>query len=161
MKQIIVTTTLLFSLSACTTGGQPLTAQQIFTKENIGGVIGAAGGAWAGSNVGKGKGNIAAIATGTLLGGFVGKSIGSSLDKADKLYHAQTHQKALELNKTGKRTSWDNPDTGNKGSVTPTKTFKQGRLDCREYIQTITTGLDSHQATGVACRQSDGTWKIQ
>jgi surface antigen len=160
MKQIIVTTTLLFSLSACTTGGQPLTAQQIFTKENIGGVIGAAGGAWAGSNVGKGKGNIAAIATGTLLGGFVGKSIGSSLDKADQLYHVQTAQRALELNKTGKTATWRNPDNGNFGSVTPTKTVKKGGLDCREYTQMIKVGVEVHRAKGVACRQPDGSWKI-
>lgn len=49
----------------------------------VGTIIGAAGGAWIGSNVGKGKGNITAITLGTLVGAAFGNSIGNSLNTAN------------------------------------------------------------------------------
>jgi surface antigen len=33
--------------------------------------------------------------------------------------------------------------------------------DCREFRQTVMIGGQPHQATGQACPQPDGTWKIQ
>ncbi len=43
--------------------------------DTVGSLLGAAGGAVVGSNIGKGKGNIAAIAVGTLIGAGLGDSI--------------------------------------------------------------------------------------
>ena len=31
---------------------------------------------------------------------------------------------------------------------------------CREYWQTVTVAGEKQQGFGVACRQSDGTWKL-
>jgi surface antigen len=33
--------------------------------------------------------------------------------------------------------------------------------DCREFSQTVTIGGQPRQATGRACPQADGTWRIQ
>ncbi len=131
-------------------------------KQDAGTIVGAVGGAWIGSNVGKGKGQVAAIAAGTLLGALAGNSLGASLDKADMAYFDRTTQHALESNKTGATSTWVNPDTGNQGSITPVKTFETASgVYCREYTQTVSIGNKEQEAFGKACRQPDGSWKIQ
>ena len=47
----------------------------VYADNGLGTLLGAAGGAIVGSNIGKGKGNIAAIAVGTLLGAGLGSSL--------------------------------------------------------------------------------------
>ena len=74
----------------------------------------------------------------------------------------QAAQKAFENSQSGKPTVWNNPDSGNSGSITPTRTYQLANgTYCREYQQTITVGGEQQQAYGTACRQPDGTWKIQ
>lgn len=163
MKCTKITALLLASLllASCeNTGNGGL--GNLLTKENIGTATGAVGGAWIGSNIGKGKGNIVAIAAGTLLGAQLGRSIGASMDRADMQYYHQTSQQALENSRTGSTSTWSNPDSGNYGSITPTRTYQAGNgLHCREYTQNIYVGGQSEQAVGTACRQPDGTWQIQ
>lgn len=130
-------------------------------KQTGGTIIGAGVGALAGSAIGKGRGKLAAVAIGTLAGALIGSDIGKSLDRADRLAMARTSQRALEKNKAGQASSWTNPDTGNKGTVQPTKTFQTASGQyCREYQQTVTIGGKTQNAYGTACRQPDGTWKI-
>jgi surface antigen len=127
-----------------------------------GGILGAVGGALAGSTVGSGKGTVAAVAVGTLLGAIIGSEIGKSLDNADKAAMAQTTQRTLESTPVGVTTTWNNPDSGNSGTVTPTKTYQASSGQyCREYTQTVQVGGQTQEAYGTACRQPDGTWKIQ
>ena len=101
-------------------------------------------------------------ALGVLAGAWIGKEVGSSLDNADKAAMRQSSQYALEATKAGHTSNWSNPDSGNSGTVTPTKTYQtaQGGY-CREYQQTITVGGKTQEAYGTACRQPDGTWKVQ
>ena len=56
---------------------------------------------------------------------------------------------------------WVNPDSGNSGSYTPTKTYQvdSGQY-CREFQQTITVGGQTEDAYGTACREPDGSWRI-
>lgn len=148
-------------LSACQPGSMQ-SFEDIFTKENVGTATGAVGGAWIGSNVGKGKGNIAAIAVGTLLGAQLGKSIGASLDRADMNYYNMASQNALEYKRNGESSNWVNPNNGHSGTITPIKTFQATNgVHCREYTQTISINGRYEEAYGTACRQPDGTWKIQ
>lgn len=130
------------------------------SKQDVGTLGGAVGGAWIGSNVGKGKGNIAAIAAGTLLGAYLGNQVGASLDRADMAYYNKTSQSALETAPTGKSIAWTNPDSGNGGTITPTRTYESAGTYCREYTQTITVGGKTQEGYGRACRQPDGSWKI-
>ncbi len=54
-------------------------------KQGVGTLLGAVGGALAGSQVGKGRGRLVAVAAGTILGAFGGAEIGRSLDWADRI----------------------------------------------------------------------------
>jgi surface antigen len=140
-------------LAACASDSGP--------KENLGTLIGAGLGGLAGAQIGSGSGQLAAVAGGTLLGAFLGKEIGASLDKADQAYANQTAQDTLETAPTGQSGTWTNPDSGNSGSLTPTKTYQTASGDyCREYQQTVTVGGETETAYGTACRQPDGSWKV-
>jgi surface antigen len=149
----------MLATSACSQNGG---ADGGIRKEDIGTLGGAVGGAWIGSNVGKGKGNIVGIAAGTLLGAYLGNQVGASLDRADMSYYNNTAQRALESSKTGSTSTWTNPDSGNSGTITPTRTFQTAQGEyCREYTQTISIGGKQSEGYGRACRQPDGSWKIQ
>lgn len=130
-------------------------------KETLGTLLGAAGGAILGSQVGKGSGRIAATAVGTLLGAWTGREIGKSLDNADRAAMQRTTHKALESTPSSETIEWRNPDSGHRGTVTPEPAYKDesGRY-CREYQQTVTIGMRTERAYGTACRQPDGSWQI-
>ena len=130
-------------------------------KETGGTLVGAAAGALLGTQFGSGTGQLAATAIGALAGAWMGSEVGKSLDRADRAAMQQTSQYALENVKTGHPSKWSNPDSGNSGTVTPTKTYQtaQGQY-CREYQQTVTVGGKTEQAYGTACRQPDGSWKV-
>ncbi len=149
-----VVTAVALALAACTNSG-------IGPKEGIGTVIGAAGGAWAGSTIGHGTGRIVATAAGTLLGGLIGNQIGRSLDSVDQMRVEQTAHQALERNPDGQYSNWQNPNTGNSGYTVPTSTYQTapGRY-CREYQTAVVIDGRTQSAHGTACRQPDGTWEI-
>ena len=50
-------------------------------------------------------------------------------------------QRTFESAKTGETTTWQNPDSGHSGSITPTHTYQAASGQyCREYQQTIDVG---------------------
>ena len=118
-------------------------------------------GALAGSQIGSGSGQLAATAIGTLLGAWAGSEVGKSLDRADRLAAAQATHNALEHTPTGAATTWRNPDTGYAGSVTPLRTYQAGGRDCRDFEQTLLIGGQAETVRSTACRQPDGTWRVQ
>ncbi len=130
-------------------------------KQTGGAILGGVGGAVAGAQFGKGKGQLAATAIGTLLGAFVGSEVGKSLDRADQQYAHQAGQRAFESAPSGQPVAWNNPDSGNSGTVTPTRTYEAapGQF-CREYQTSVNIGGQIEQAYGTACRQPDGSWKV-
>jgi surface antigen len=130
-------------------------------KELGGAVIGAAAGGLVGSQIGGGTGKLVAVGAGVLLGALLGSEVGRSLDKADQAYAAESYQNTLEATPTGETSAWVNPDSGNSGSYTPTKTYQvdSGQY-CREFQQTITVGGETEDAHGTACREPDGSWRI-
>ena len=142
--------------------GLALVACQEGREKELGGtLLGAGLGALAGSQIGSGKGQLAAVALGALAGGYFGGQIGQSLDKADRAYAKETAQDSLEFNRTGQTSSWRNPDSGHSGSYTPTRTYVSDRgEDCREFETTIFIDGREERAVGRACRQPDQTWKI-
>lgn len=80
-----------------------------YDKEQIGKVLGAAAGALLGTQIGKGKGKLVAMAIGGLAGYWVGGKIGERLNQRDQAGIAYTTHQALE---TGETQTWRNPDTG-------------------------------------------------
>ena len=123
--------------------------------------MGAAAGGFAGSKIGKGKGQLAAVAGGTLLGAFLGREIGASLDMADAACAGGALERAHGA-PVGTEIAWNNPANGHAGTVTPIRsgTSASGQ-QCREYLQTIYIGGQRQEAYGTACRQPDGSWQLQ
>jgi surface antigen len=150
-------------LAGCNPPQQPGVGQDTMgiSKQDIGTVLGGVGGAVIGSQFGGGTGRIATTAAGAILGGMAGSSLGKSLDKADAQYAAQNAQKALENSPSGQSMPWQNPQSGNSGSITPKAPYQNASGQyCREYTQTIVVGGQKQQGYGTACRQDDGTWQI-
>lgn len=89
-------------------------------KEKIGaiggGLLGAAGGAYAGSKMTKDPktGMLIGGAVGLVGGVLIGKELGKWLDERDRKRHAEATAKALE---TGQSQAWTSPDTGASGQV--------------------------------------------
>jgi surface antigen len=124
--------------------------------------IGAAGGGTVGGLIAAAAGaNPAAIAASVIGGLLVGGLVGNLLDDRDKQLQAQAGQRALESAPAGQGVTWKNPDNGHSGTVTPTKTYQTADgTYCREYQATVDIEGKQERATGRACRQADGTWKI-
>jgi len=118
----------------------------------VGGILGGI----LGSNVGRGRGREVAIIAGTLIGASIGGAVGRSMDKTDRLKTAQT----LESVRTGVPSRWENPDTGHRYEVTPTRTYDSGTGPCREYMVDAVVGGKREKVYGTACRQADGSWKV-
>lgn len=156
MKKIILPMALIASVSLGACEG----AQNAGTKEKIGSVVGAIGGGILGAQVGGGNGRLIATGVGTLLGAWVGNELGKSLDKADYAYARQAEMDAYEA-PLGQQIAWENPESGNYGTVTPLRdgTTESGD-QCREFEQTIYVGGRAETGVGVACKRDDGKWDI-
>lgn len=128
-------------------------------KAVLGSLIGGAAGVGIAAAAGGGAGAMLGAGLGGML---IGGLIGNRLDARDKRMASEAAQKAFENNRSGQTSVWKNPDTGNSGTITPTRTTQLANGQyCREYKQTITVGGQQENAYGTACRQADGTWKIQ
>jgi surface antigen len=129
-------------------------------KQTVGGLGGAAAGGLLGAQFGSGSGKLAATAVGVLIGALVGSEIGRSMDSVDRMKADAAVNRAHSA-PLGETIVWDNPKTGNSGSVTPVRdgTSSSG-LYCREFQQKVTVGGKTQQGYGTACRQPDGTWRI-
>jgi surface antigen len=152
MRRLAIILAIPLALTACENGNQ---------KQTAGTVIGAVAGGLLGSTIGKGAGRTAAIVAGAAIGGLAGNQLGAALDERDRERAAYSTQAALESNRTGQPTAWRNPETGNSGSTTPTRTYTDtGGQPCREYQTTVTVAGKQQQAYGTACRDADGSWRI-
>ena len=144
-------------LTACTDGS----GQGGISKTTGGTLVGAGVGGLAGAQVGRGQGQLVGVAVGTLLGAFIGHEVGRSLDRADQMRADAAAQQAFN-GPINQSIVWNNPDSGNRGTVTSTKDGRDTRTGayCREYQTTVVVGGRSEQAFGTACQQPDGAWQI-
>ena len=142
-----------FLLSACS---------GITWEKNQKAIIGGVGGATAGGLIASAfDANTAGVLGGILLGGLIGSAVGDRMDAADRREANETALGALESNPSGTTTTWQNPNSGNSGTFTPTRSYQsKGGEYCREYEQSVTIGGETQQAYGTACRQPDGNWRL-
>ena len=145
---IAITITGALGLSGCAGTGP---------QEQSGMIIGGVLGGLLGSEVGGGRGRTAAIIIGTMAGAAIGGSVGRSMDEVDRMRTAAT----LENVRTGVSSTWRNPDTGYHYTVTPTETYETPSGPCREYTINAVIGGRTEPVYGTACRQADGSWRIQ
>jgi surface antigen len=164
-RRLIASLFLTAFLAACAangdgTYGQAGTSSPI-NKQAMGGVGGAVLGGLAGSAFGKGEGRLWTTGAGVLLGALAGSSVGASLDKADQMYANRAFTQAAAA-PVGQQITWSNPETGNSGTYTTTRTGRTASgSQCREFTQTIMIGGQAKQGVGTACQNPDGSWQIQ
>ena len=155
MKNVVITTVLATTLLTGCAG--------TYNKATTGAALGALTGTALAYGLGKdsSKKGLWLIA-GAAAGGLAGNKIGAALDERDRLLLGETVQQTLEHGPTNSVGSWSNPDSGNSGTITPTQTMVgANNQPCREFYTTVNIGGELSQAYGTACRQNDGSWKIQ
>ncbi|HLB30132.1 MAG TPA: RT0821/Lpp0805 family surface protein [Gammaproteobacteria bacterium] len=131
------------------------------SREVTGGMAGAALGGFLGSQMGHGRGNMAATAAGVFLGGLLGSEVGRSMDEVDRMRAGQAQGQA-QTAPLGESITWSNPRNDHHGSVTAVRDgYSESGRYCREFHHTVIIGGRSEEAYGVACRQPDGAWEIQ
>lgn len=129
-------------------------------RQTVGGLAGAALGGLLGAQFGSGRGQLAATGVGVLIGALAGSEIGRTMDEVDRMKADEAVNRAHAA-PVGETISWNNPDSGNSGSVTPIRDgYSTAGRYCREFQQTITVGGETAQGFGVACQEPDGTWRI-
>ena len=160
--KVVAAVALASQLAACaqnpvgygTPGGQGINGTQLLTTG-----IGAAAGGIIGNRMAHGG------AMGTLLGivggGVVGNLVGRGLTAQDtqRAQYAQTQAYAAPV---GQPVQWQNPQTGNYGTITPVRQgYDSTGALCREYQTTIVVGGQQQQGYGTACSRDGGrSWQI-
>lgn len=147
-KKLIMIPVLALSLSACNGNG-----------EGFGTIIGGILGGIVGSEIS--DGNTGGVMLGAAVGAAIGNSVGSDLDDADRTRQQFALQQAMEHNQSGATSDWYNPDTGHGGTIIPQPAYEADNgAYCREFTQTVRIANEDQQMYGTACRQPDGSWKI-
>lgn len=104
-------------------------------------------------------GTMLAIGAGWLAADYSSQERMAAVE-ADRLEIVAFVSAALEKRVSGESLSWQDPDSGLHGSVTPLRTFRaQSGQWCREYLRTVDDDgqLEEHRA--VACREGEGAWR--
>ena len=138
------------------------------TDEVVGTGLGAIVGGVIGNQFGHGSGKTAATIGGVILGGIAGNAIAKDScknDHADAYYYNNTYYDAFnDRDDDGHEYNWRNPYSNNYGTITPGEYYDSGYNGydgpCREFEQRVYIDGRPQTATGVACRQGDGTWRI-
>ncbi len=125
------------------------------SQQQKGTIIGGVTGALIGSVIGDGSGQNVAIAAGAIAGSLIGSSIGQRFDEQGQGRIAYSMQR-------NQRSSWTNSTTGHRYTVMPSPPHapSSSRQQCRECTVDTEIGYRTESAYGIACRQSDGSWKI-
>jgi len=123
-------------------------------RDVIGGLLGAAGGGFLGSKVGKGDGQLAATAAGTVIGYIIGSSVGRFMDDVDQGCVGQ----ALERAPDRQTVAWTDGRRDSRYEVTPTRTFRNDGRYCRDYVLDAMIDGRADTVRGTACRNPDGSW---
>jgi surface antigen len=68
-------------------------------------------------------------------------------------------QKALESAPDGASQSWTNRQTGNRGEITPLRTYvNESGLFCRDFREELAVAVDSGRFYHTACRDKVARW---
>jgi len=129
------------------------------TKSDTGLAVGAVAGGILGNQVGSGTGKVLATVAGAVVGGIVGSEIGRSLDQQDRMLAQQAEYDALERGTSGVPRRWSNSSNGRYGEVVPSRPYRRGPEDCRDFTHTIYVDGRPQTMRGTACRNPDGTWR--
>jgi surface antigen len=123
------------------------------THEQAGAATGAGVGAVAGNALT--RGSLLGTLIGAAVGAAVGADVGRQLDEQDR----QEAAYALESAPTGESHAWVNPDSGQRYTVRPMRTYEGPEGPCRDFVLLTTIDGEPAEIDGTACRAPDGTWR--
>lgn len=156
MKKILIKAALLIASFGLVVSCATNTRNENTT---IGAVSGAVAGGLAGSAIGAGTGQVVAIGVGAVAGAIIGGVIGHSMQSSDD----QQAYYAMEHNPPNKARHWKNKKTKKHYTFTPTSQHValKGNNDCRNFRAIMYNEGENkkQEVTGIACRQTNGTWQ--
>jgi len=83
----------------------------------------------------------------------------ASTSQSDDERSQQTEKRALSA-PVGQKLTWNNPETGNSGTVTVVRdNYDSKGSYCRDMHKTSLIDGQSKESSGKVCQQSDGSWK--
>ena len=145
MKHLSIVAALIVLLftSSCATKGQ----------------TGALGGAAAGGLIGQAIGHsTGATLIGVAVGGMLGYIVGNEMDKYDR----EQLNNVYERGGSNHRSSWVNPDSGNRYAVTPQPAYQTANHQvCRRAEISATIDGKPQRTYSTACRNDYGDWELQ
>jgi surface antigen len=98
---------------------------------------------------------------GALLGSWLGSDILITMNDADRVKNRQAETRAF-TSTIGQQVTWANEDSGNSGTIVPTKDDYNAKGDyCRQFQQSVTLSERKLQGRVTACQQADGSWKAE
>lgn len=155
-KSVAVLLAATVAVGACTApGGRPINAYS-----GTGGAAGGLLGAFLGYQFGGGAGKLMITLAGAAVGAYAGMIVGQRLDPGDMRAYHDTTYRALSEAPDGQALTWENTETGNGGTVAPTRSFADGAGQaCRDFDVMIRTKDGVGIGRGAACQQADGTWQ--
>jgi surface antigen len=126
-------------------------------RDAVGAVLGGVVGGVVGAKIGKDQGNKdVGLVLGAIVGAVVGQSIGKQMDDTDK----QCTVQVLEQAKNGQTVVWTNPQIGMEYRLTPVATYERSTGVCRKYVSQVVAGQKREKTEKMACRATDGTWRV-
>ena len=175
MKNLLLSSTLVLSLSGCLGGGSMpsgvnptlgcnpiigctskdyyLPGRGVWAPKNNEinkAKIGAIAGAGIGAMIGSSYSPMAAAALS--VGGLaVGYTIGDHFDKVDQIHATLLLKQTLSNNANGQMSTWNNPQKG--FSVTQGPVATKG--NCREFVSNVAVGKNFRKLRGTACLENN------
>ncbi len=108
-----------------------------------------------------GHGNTGATMAGVIFGGAAGAALTSNMDCEDRSYAYRTYYDGFNSGRTGRRYDWNNPHNGHRGQFRVGSYYNDPYgFRCARFTQTTYIQGRSYDASGVACRQPDGSWAV-
>ena len=119
----------------------------------IGGLIGGLLG-----NAAGGGNRTGATIAGVIFGGAVGAALTSNMDCGDRSYAYKTYYNGFNSGRTGQY-EWRNPSNNHRGEFRINSYYNDPYgFRCARFNQVTYIQGRTYNATGVACRQPDGSW---
>jgi surface antigen len=91
---------------------------------------------------------------------FIDAGVVGSLSAKDKAEAASAQFNALTFSRPGAPRAWAGDD-GATGQVLVGPYVRVNNIDCRDFTHTVTVAGKAYPRKGMACRDADGTWRVE
>jgi surface antigen len=118
-------------------------------------IFGAVAGGLIGGAVSHGNGG--AVVGGAVVGGLIGNTVSKDIDCDDQPYAFRVYSDGLNGD-IGRRSDWSHGQA--RGYFIPTREYRRGSADCRDFTETTYRDNRELTHTGTACRAPDGNWRF-